>query len=364
MNRAVRLGVARFKNDPNYRPDLVPAGFAPHPAPEHDDSAILKRIVIAYQKAKAEQPHTSETFKVSNEWLPIYTRTLGGVMQALQQGNLTELNRMYSNFFRDPCSYGLFGFPLNIQKHLFKPDSARKYRDIALTDFLHRHDLWKQRTHNAYGMRDLVTPDIGNPYGCMLNGTFIRGGTDYQHYYAQAITSLLPPGKKSVVLELGGGFGGMAYFLVRDNPQAVYIDLDLPETLALASYYLLKAFPDVPATLFGEAELSPETLGHSRIVMMPSFQILKMESKSVDLAFNSYSLAEMSPSAIREYIAELARCTSSHILHVNHNRDAILTADNFGIEDHGFKLINKELAGWTSGINPSSDEFEYLYKAE
>lgn len=364
MNRAIRVGVARFKNDPNYRTDLIPAGFAPRPAPVHDDSVILKRIVAAYQKAKADQRHTSDTFRVSNEWLPVYERTLGPVMRALEQGDLPELNRMYSNFFRDPCSQGLFGFPLDVQKHLFKPDPARKYREIALIDLLHRLGLWKQRTHNAFSVQDLVTPDIGNPYGWIVDGTFIRGGTDYQHYYAHAITSLLPQGQKSIVLELGGGFGGMAYFLLRDNPRVTYADFDLPEALALASYYLLKAFPELPATLYGEAELSPETLSRSRIVMMPSFEILKMKAKSVALAFNSYSLAEMSPSSVHEYIAEMTRSTSGHILHINHNRKALLSADNFGIESHGFKLINKELAGWTSGINPSSDEFEYLYQAD
>jgi hypothetical protein len=49
---------------------------------------------------------------------------------------------------------------------------------------------------------------------------------------------------------------------------------------------------------------------------------------------------------------------------VNHNKDAILGADHFGVEERGFKLQNRELAGWTLGINPESDEYEYLYKAE
>jgi len=26
-------------------------------------------------------------------------------------------------------------------------------------------------------------------------------------------------------------------------------------------------------------------------------------------------------------------------------------------------LVNRELAGWTLGINPQSDEYEYLYRA-
>jgi hypothetical protein len=55
LNRAIKVGVERFKDDPNYRPDLVPANFAPHKSPVGDDSALLRRIVAAYQKAKKDQ---------------------------------------------------------------------------------------------------------------------------------------------------------------------------------------------------------------------------------------------------------------------------------------------------------------------
>jgi hypothetical protein len=97
--------------------------------------------------------------------------------------------------------------------------------------------------------------------------------------------------------------------------------------------------------------------------MMPSFEIRNMRSKSTAVFFNSYSLAEMSPSAIHTYIEEIARVTAGYFLHVNRNRNAVLSADNFGIEQRKFKLLSKELAGWTLGVNPASDEYEYLYQA-
>jgi hypothetical protein len=42
----------------------------------------------------------------------------------------------------------------------------------------------------------------------------------------------------------------MAYFIIRDINEAAYIDLDLPENIALTSYYLLKAFPKKKIILF------------------------------------------------------------------------------------------------------------------
>jgi hypothetical protein len=56
--------------------------------------------------------------------------------------------------------------------------------------------------------------------------------------------------------------------------------------------------------------------------------------------------------------------TQGYFLHVNHNRNAVLSADDFAVEKRGFVLLQREIAGWTLGINPESDEYEYLYKAE
>jgi putative sugar O-methyltransferase len=362
MNQAIKAGQQRFKNDPNYRPDLVPQFFLPRPGIAQDDSIILKRIIAAYQKAKAEQRSASEAFNVSNEWLPIYERNLGPVMKALLDGDTVKLQRMYQNFFRDPCSTGLSGLPVDMFKCYFGGSIKSKHKQYFLSDALHRYELWKERTEGAYNTDVLASADVGNPYGHTRDGVFVKTCADYQHYYAQAIAQLSRSSEKRVVAELGGGFGGMAYYLRRDHPSLTYVDFDLPETLALASYYLLKSLQDLKITLYGEADLV-EALGGASIIMMPSFEIMKMPPKSVAVSFNSYSLAEMSPSTIRVYITQIARTTEGHFLHVNHNKNAVLAADNFGIEDHGFKLVSRRLARWTLGINAKSDEYEYLYKS-
>ena len=364
MTQAIKNGRRRFGNDPNFRADLVPGYFVPRPDVGPDDLAILKRIIAAYKKAKVRQKSAGEAFHVSNEWLPIYERNLGPVMQALLSENVAELRQMYQNFFRDPCSTGLVGLPINIP-NLFSGGAIKnKFRDYILCDVLHRYELWKRRTGNKYSPEALSSPIVGNPYGYTIDGVFIRGGGDYQHYYAHAIAELMGPRKeRQIAVELGGGFGGLAYYLIRDNPQVTYVDFDLPEAMALASYYLMRSLPNVPVCLYGEAELSAETLATPGLFIMPSFEILNMPSKSAAVSFNSYSLAEMSPVAVRIYLDQIARITSSYFLHVNHNRNAVLSADKFGLEERGFRLVHRELAGWTLGTNPQSDEYEYLYKA-
>lgn len=284
-------------------------------------------------------------------------------MDALLSENIPELQRMYQNFFRDPCSAGLVGLPVDMQKTFFSGIIQEQYKKYFLADVLHRYDLWKKRTANAFPAQTLASPSVGNPFGYTMDGVFIRSGADYHHYYAHTIQQLLASGENRTVVELGGGFGGMAYFLLRDRPDITYIDFDLPEGVALASYFLLKSLPGRNITLYGEADLNSASLASPGIFMMPSFEIMRMPTKSAAVSFNSYSLAEMSPSTIRVYIEQLARITCGHLLHINHNRNAVLTADHFGIEQYGFTLTHRELAGWTVAINPDSDELEYIYQA-
>jgi hypothetical protein len=363
MSRAINVGKKRFANDPYFRPDLVPSYFASRPGDNRNDSAIIERIIAAYKKAKLQQQAVGEAFNVSNEWRPIYECHLGPVMKALAAGNVSEVQRMYRNFFRDPCSTGLAGLPINIPNLFAGGKIKRRYREYIMCNVLHRHELWRMRTENKYPPVALSAPVVGNPYGYTRDGVFVRAGGDYQHYYAHAIGTLLQSSANRVVLELGGGFGGLAFYLLRDRPEVTYIDFDLPEATALASYYLIKSLPDRQVRLFGEVELSRTILESPGIFLMPSFEIRNMPSRSAAVSFNSYSLAEMSPRTVRLYLDEIARITSGHFLHLNHNRDAVLSADDFAVEERGFTLLNRHLAGWTLGINPDSDEFEYLYRS-
>ena len=299
MIRAIQTGKKRFAADPNFRPDLVPGYFVPRPEDEQDDSTLLRRIIAAYQRAKVKQRSAGEAFNVSNEWLAIYERNLGPVMDALLAGNVEEVQRKYRNFFRDPCSTGLVGLPINIPNLLTGGAIKLKYREYIMCDVLHRYELWRTRTENKYPAAALSAPMVGNPYGYTVDGIFVRAGGDYQHYYAHAIGELLRSGGNQVVVELGGGFGGLAYYLLRDHPQVTYVDFDLPEATALASYYLMKSLPDIPVRLYGEIELSSAVLGTPGVIMMPSFEIVNMPSKSTAVSFNSYSLAEMSPVSSR-----------------------------------------------------------------
>jgi putative sugar O-methyltransferase len=350
-----------FRNDPNYRLDLVAQGFLDRTQENIDDSTILTRIVSSYNKAKVAQINVASVYQVSNEWLPIYNHDLRGVMEALAKGNLEELAGIYRNFFRDPCSTGLRGLPVDMKKHYLNGNIKKRDKLMYLYDVLCRYNLWRSLTGDKYSVHSLASTAIGNPYGFELDGVFVSHGSDYLHYYATEVNRLAAGEEHPVVVELGGGYGGMAYYLIRDSADTTYVDFDLPENMALTAYYLLRAFPALNIVLYGEEELNNNTLRNNRVVLMPNFEITKMPSDSAGVVFNSYSLAEMSAEAIDEYIKDMTRINRRYFMHVNHTTNSLVKADNFGIERYGYNILSRKPALWNRSRVRVVDEYEFLY---
>lgn len=331
-----------------------------------DDTALLERISSAYKKASHDLLSSSEVFRPSNEWLPIYQQYLKEIIQALEVCDTKELDKIYRNFWREPCSTGLIGLPVDMKKSFFRKEKKIIYlnKTLYLNDSIHRFNLWKEFLGQRHSVDALVSPLIGNPYGYFIENRFIKAGADYQHYYATRINDLLneKQGRK-VVAEIGGGFGGMAYYLIRDAKNTTYIDFDLPENLALTSYYLLKAFPEKKIFLYGEAPFDGKNLADYDIVLMPNFMLDKLSDESCDLVFNSYSLAEMSQKTINYYVLQSANLLNKGgwFFHVNHTKHSLVSARDFPIPNN-FLLISEEFAAWNFGRNSDMDEYEFIYK--
>lgn len=352
--------------DPNFNLKLVQKGFQNRiQEGVKINPKFIERIIESYNNAKIAQKKLDVRFQVGNEWIEIYERYMGSIMKALAQKNATEVGRIYSNFFRETCSIGLHGLVGGemMIKQFFKKSIGLKDKMFYLYDFLHRYRMWKNLMGTNYSLKDLEVPTIGNPYGYFIEGKFIRSGVDYMHYYATQISRLVSEEKKrKVVVEIGGGYGGMAHFLQRDNSDLTYIDLDLPENMALTAFYLMHALPHKKILMYGEQEITPQVINEYDIILLPNFSITSLPNHSVNLVFNSYSLAEMSPSTIELYISETMRISNDYFFHINHNKNSLVVSDNFNVDLNKFYLMYKAPCLWNMGRNLQMDEFEYLYK--
>jgi putative sugar O-methyltransferase len=237
------------------------------------------------------------------------------------------------------------------------------HRRFYLIDTLYRMDYWKAQTGGCYTIRDLAGPKVGNPFGIVLEGTLIRMGAEYQHYCAHRISRLLEPGA-AIIAEIGGGFGGMAYYLLRDRPRTTYIDFDVPESLALTAYYLLKAFPQLNFLLYGEAELTRKTISQVDVVLMPVFELADMPAASADITFSSHAMSDLAPESMNQYLHDIARITGDHFLYVGNGPSAELISELVDRQHHSYKLMDTRPSGWYSHTAPGADQVECLYRFE
>lgn len=339
--------------------------FMQRPQEQTPPDMVFDRVIQAWKKTMDDFPSGSAIYSVSNEWLYIYQYYMADIMRILREGDADALKKMYANFMREKCSVGLHGLAIDMHKNFFdKPAPSGLHASMYLNDSNYRYEIWKAVAGLQPDPSHLYMPEYGNSYGYYKEGAYIRTGAEYLHYYATSIQHLLASkdaGRKTI-LEIGGGYGGLAYFLNRNIPNLTYIDLDLPENMALTAYYLLCCFPEKKILLYGEDSL--DNIGNYDIAVLPNFCLDQLKAGSADLVFNSYSLAEMAPDTIQYYVSKIRSIATQYIFHVNHtNKSTSINADNFGFDHTGdFSLIYRAKAMWNMYRNYRCDEYEYLYK--
>ena len=346
-----------FRGDPRYDLNNVTAGFTPRFDVGSDDAALLQRICDAYSRTVSHPDSALACYQPTGWWKALRENNLKPVMQALAQSDIAKLRTMYGNFFRDPCATGLVGVPYGMANAYFHRGMRDGHRRAYMGDALYRIDYWISQTGGHFGLLDLAGPAVGNPFGISVQGTLVRPGSEYQHYCAHKILRRLD-GAPSVVGEIGGGYGGMAYYLLRDGGPLTYVNFDVPESLALSSYYLMKAFPSLRFLLYGEREPTVEALAASDIVLLPLFQMDKMPAGSLNLTFSSHTLADLSDLAITEYLPLISRMTSANLICFGDSR-AVRKLSRWG--GGRLRLVEGRSSGWNLHKTRQANEGEYVY---
>ena len=328
-----------------------------------DDDALIARIARAYAAAKKDQATVAPgPYQVGGAWKDDINRRRGDWLRALEGNDRTALRDLFKNFLRNSGSAGLSAYTYFEQISR----AGRRCRALLKRSLLRDYRLWLAITVDAKP-EDLRLPAAGNPWGVRIDGTLVTMGSVRYHYWASRMSPLLADLPEPVLCEVGGGYGGFAYFLLRDaETRLTYVDFDIPEVLLVASYYLLKAFPDRKALLYGEADaksLTRQTLRGYDIVLLPNFAAPALAAGSIDVGFNTGSFSEMDYPSIEEYLRRLAGAGASWLFHVNSDREATNTgghievpASRFPIPD-GYRLLYRLPGGFEERYR------EFLYRA-
>jgi putative sugar O-methyltransferase len=357
--RFAKRGRRQFIGDARYDLKAVSEGFADRIETEVEDTAILERICSAYQRAHSEEKLAPEAYRPTGWWEMQRHGSLQPVMHALANGDVETLGLMYRNFYRDACSAGLI-LVQSLAKEYFGGRMTDQHRRYVLADALYRVDHWKKMTAGAYAVRELAGPLVGNPFGVVIDGTLVRAGAEYQHFCATRVAGMLTR-EDGTVAEIGGGYGGMAYYLLRERRALRYVGFDVAESVALTSYYLMRSFPERRFLLYGETQLNEESLANADVVLLPVFALPRMALRA-EITFSSHAMSDLSEAAQEEYSARVSAIASGRLLCVGEatgmNRlDATLSRGGV------WTRVRERELDWNVHRNPRAREVERAYRS-
>ena len=173
-------------------------------------------------------------------------------------------------------------------------------------------------------------------------------------YYAWHIISvfeqMLPD--DSIILEIGGGYGGMVAKIKNKNPNYKFILLDLPETCAIQHYYLANCFPDAKIVGLKEFQTSGDEILRKKdfdFLILPGSYIANFPDKYIDGIMNVRSMMEMSKKIITFYYGNIHRVITDHGVFCNYNRyTKVVGNEQINIKEHPYDELWKILLSQTA----------------
>ena len=153
----------------------------------------------------------------------------------------------------------------------------------------------------------------------------------------------------------------MAYYLLRDHPGISYLNLDLPESLALASYYLMTAFPHLRCLFYGEGKITEKAIADFDVILMPLFELATMPDNCVDLSFSSHALSDISTKASVDYLDNIARTTRKLFYNIGVAHIEQEVPPKVCGRCGSFKLAEIQASAWNGHKNPAAVEVECVY---
>lgn len=333
------------------------------------DSHLASRIFESYKKMKSEQKKTSDLFKPSAMWQLHIDKDYKILKESVATNDLNKFMFFLSNFGNWKDYLGIENNTLI--KEYSKNFFLRKY--LVNVVFGKQLELWKYFNNYKKDTSVLNAPIHGNQIGAYIDNNFVVIGSFFNEIIASMLNNLTCKLKRPVVSDLGGGYGKLAFYTLKQHKNFCFIDFDLPETLCLAAYYLMKTWPEKRTLLYGEEEYSQEKNSSYDLIFLPPFEITKLTNNSIDLFINKNSLGEMNPDAVNNYLKYICKSTN-YFFHMNHDINRNIFQDGvrgllgyeYPVDKKKFDLIFRypvmKHSTYLGEFDLENDIFMYLYK--
>lgn len=215
--------------------------------------------------------------------------------------------------------------------------------------------LWEcVRRADHRGILDrLEEPELGEPVTATYRGRRISQDLCNSVHELYSIVDVLPGGAPggSGVLELGSGYGRVAWAFLREFPGLRYILCDIPPALAVAQRYLTTLFPDRRVFRFrhfGDAGEVLDELEQAEIAFLTPNQLEPLPPLGVGVFVNISSLHEMRPEQIEHYLHAVDRHTDGFFYtkqwqrSVNPHDELVVERDDYPIPPHWQTVYSRD----------------------
>lgn len=159
------------------------------------------------------------------------------------------------------------------------------------------------------------------------------------------------PGRPRLIIELGGGYGRVAWTMLKAFPDVRYVLVDIPPALAVAQRYLTEQYPELTTfrfRIFDDLQAAHEELARAQIAFLTPTQLDALPPLGADLFVNISSLHEMRPEQIAHFLRAVDRhCTGNFYTKqwkrsVNPADGCVITREDYPIPDHWQRIFSRD----------------------
>lgn len=238
-------------------------------------------------------------------------------------------------------------------------------KDLGEVDFL-RH-AWQRRLHavfltllweyvrarDRYRLLDrLEEPSLGGPVTVEHRHRRISQDLCNSVFEVCSMLEGRPTGSMPArVIELGAGYGRVAWVMLEAFPGVRCLLVDIPPALAVAQRYLTELFPDRPTfhfRSFTDGRTVADELAQAHIAFLTPDQLEMLPSLEADLFVNISSLHEMRPDQIAYYLTMVDRHCVGHFYtkqwshSVNAHDGLVIRREDYPIPDHWTEIYSRQ----------------------
>jgi len=198
----------------------------------------------------------------------------------------------------------------NIETGQRVADISRSRQDIHLRAYaMYCGLLWQYASINdTLGCLRIPEPKFGYPMPVRLKGQLISQDIAMASLDLNRMAMFMPLRSKKRVLEIGAGYGRLAYLFRSLFPDVQYSIVDISPALAVSQNYLTAVFGEENVTRFSPTPSMPRALNF----LLPH-QLELVPDQHFDLAINVSSFDEMPPEVSARYLKTIGRLCRGHV---------------------------------------------------